>query len=544
MRKILLLTLLCGVFLFLGNGIMELTNPDEVFYVGTAKEMAQHHTWTVPILFGQPQFEKPILTYWLLRFSLIMFGDTGFGGRFFPALFAFFGVLATWWLALLGHGNQRKAFLAAVILMSSFLYVGMARTVFTDMIFSVLILLSLASFFWAYQRSRWKSVGLVLFCLFAALAVLTKGPLGFVIPFFSVLLFLDLQKQMRFLFCRASLAGLVLFLLVALPWYVLMVQKYGAAFIREFYVNDHVRRIFEAEHGSNDTWYFYPLTMLFGLFPWTVFIGSSLVAIWRRVKRNEKLTVLQQFLVVWIAVVFVIFQVAHSKLVSYIFPLFPALAVLAGDLLDDRLRRRGKKLSAELLISCVLLFALPLTLVFGIVVYAMYLPPVGIVISFALAYAAVILGMIFLVRRRKLLWSVYLLALQAPLVLGLIFFSYRYFKNYVTSKNTVAYLHENYAVEGRVLASKMLIRGTRYYGGWDMAFLNMKRDDFFSAHPVPDLNTDEKVVSFLKSQPVTYGILNKRNWKQLKRISTAYGIRVELLKVMGDQCVLRVLSGP
>ena len=543
MRKLLLLTLLCGVFFFLGNGIVGLTNPDEVFYVGTAKEMAQHNTWVIPYLFGQPQFEKPILTYWLLRIGLLIFGDSNFGSRFFPALFAMCGVWATYWIALSGFGNRRKAFLSAIILMSSFLYVGIARTVFTDMIFSVFIALALASFFWAYQRPRWKSVGLILFYLMSALAVLTKGPLGCVIPFLVVLLFLFLRKELRFLVSIPSLVGLILFLFVSLPWYCFMVQKYGQSFIQEFYINDHLRRIVEAEHHGSDKWFFYPGTMLFGLFPWTIFLGGALVSYFRRFFKKESTVVVQLFLLIWVAVVFCVFQAAHSKLVSYILPVFPALALITGDYVDDRIRRRGNKIAPLFLATVIMLVALPLTMLFGMLFLPAFLPPANLTSLILTVYTALIIGMIILVRRRKLLWTLYLLGLQAVFVLGLIFFSYPYYADHVMSKNAVDYLKTNYQVQGRVLSTKIMMRGVRYYGGWDMAFWNISKGQFFSPHPVPDLNSDAKALAFLRSQPVTYGIIGKKNWIELERISNANGIKAELLKIIGDQYVVRVRTG-
>ena len=84
LRNILLLALLSFIFLMAGNGVLSLTNPDEVFYAQIAKEMAHNKTWMVPYLFGQPNFEKPIFTYWLLRWAYLIFGVSGFGARFFP----------------------------------------------------------------------------------------------------------------------------------------------------------------------------------------------------------------------------------------------------------------------------------------------------------------------------------------------------------------------------------------------------------------------------------------------------------------------------
>lgn len=195
LRNLFILIVVCYVFLFLDNNSLSLTNPDEVFYVQTAKEMLQHHSWMTPYLFGQPQFEKPILLYWLLRIGLAASHSVNFAARFFPAIFAMVGVIATYFLARLGLKDERKAFFSAIVLASSGLYIGLARTVYTDMIFSVFILLALAAFFWGYTNPYKKSVGFVLFYVFSALAVLTKGPLGLGIPFLVVALFLALRRE-------------------------------------------------------------------------------------------------------------------------------------------------------------------------------------------------------------------------------------------------------------------------------------------------------------------------------------------------------------
>jgi len=334
LKAILILLGLSCVFFMLGNGILSLTNPDEVFYAQVAKEMTWHHTWLVPYLFNTPQFEKPIFLYWLLRSAFFLFGVSSFSARFFPALFASLGVLATYFLGRLAFKNERKAFLCSLILMSCGLYIGLARTLFTDMIFSVFILFSITSFYWGYCRQERKGSGIILFFIFSALAVLTKGPLGVLVPALVVGVFLFFRKDIRFLLSRYSLWGIFIFVGISFPWYIFMFRKYSWSFTHEFFYNDHFRRLIEAEHAGNDTWYFYPLSMFAGIFPWSLYLFGALVYLFRHFRQN--LNQANIFLLSWVAVVFLIFQPAHSKLVSYIFPCFPALALLTGDFVYQR----------------------------------------------------------------------------------------------------------------------------------------------------------------------------------------------------------------
>ena len=218
-RHLLVLGLVCFAFFLVGNGHVTLTGHDETFYAQTAKEMAQRGEWFTPYLFDHPQFEKPILLYWFLRVAGGVFGFNSFSMRLFPALFGALGIGAVYWLARLCFGNERKAFLSALILASSALYVGLARTVFTDMMFAVLILLGLLGFYWGYRRTERRSVSILLFFAFSGFATLAKGPLGILLPLLIVLSFLLIRREVGAYRCAAVPWGLLLFALITVPWY-------------------------------------------------------------------------------------------------------------------------------------------------------------------------------------------------------------------------------------------------------------------------------------------------------------------------------------
>ncbi len=542
MRHIIILSLLAAVIFFGGNNVLPLTNPDEVFYAGTAKEMATAGTWVTPYIFGQPQFEKPVLTYDLIRAGFLMFGQTPFAARFFPALFALLGVLTVYFLGRLFHADQRKAFMGAFILMTSALYIGLAKTVFTDMIFSVFILLALTAFYAAYRSPGRKTIGLILFHVFAALAVLTKGPLGFAIPLITVLIFLLWRGEQKFLLTKAFWIGLFMGVVIALPWYALMCKLYGHGFTHEFFYNDHWRRLLSAEHRSNDRWYFYPGAMLGCMFPWILAVAVSL---WMAIKASldKKAEPFEQFLLVWIVVVLVVFQPAHSKLVSYIFPLFPALALLAGPYLTERLDQLKRPGWMEVTTFVFFLFVPVLIFVAG-EKYPAYLPEplhLGAIMMVEILFL-VIIGSLFL--QNNIRRAVYLFGLQVPLLLFLALTASRQIDPYVSSQAAVAYLMQQPAMDGKIMASKFFIRAVKYYSGRDVVLLNFSNANFFSPHPVPDLNTDEKLFAFLQGQPVSYGIVNDHTWESLEAACRRNGFPAELLAKVGDAFVVRITVPP
>jgi len=541
-KYLLILIILSYFFLMFGNGILSLTNPDEVFYAQTAREMAAHKSWMTPYLFGQPQFEKPILTYWLLRLAFIIFGITSFSARFFPALFAMIGVVAVYFFGLLWFKDEKKAFLSGLILMSGGLYIGLARTLFTDMIFSIFILLSLLSFFWGYVAREKKGAGLLLFFIFSALAVLTKGPLGFLIPVLTVGIFLLIKGDMKFLFCKASLWGFLIFLAVSFPWYMLMINKYGLSFTYEFFYNDHIRRILQAEHTGNDTWYFYPVSMLGCMFPWCLFVAGSLMYLPKYLRRKENPFLV--FLASWIVAVFIIFQFAHSKLTSYIFPLFPALALFATNFIIEKIETKKHII---LFISCFNIFILLLILsglIFALIGYQ------GLIIQYAgslfpvfclvAGFLALIILIIKFILQKKLLRAVCCFALVIPLMLIIVPLIKNSIEPYLSSKLASEYLLKNYDVKNTIICSKPYVRGVLYYTGKEVACTSIPGLPFFSPHPIPFLNKDELVQDFLRKQSTTYCVLKKSSLEDIQRLTEGTDLKYALLKVIGNEYLIKI----
>ena len=537
-KQILVLLCLSYLFFILGNGIVSLTNPDEVFYAQTAKEMARLNSWMTPYLFDSPQFEKPILLFWLLRIAFIIFGISSFSARLFPALFASLGVIAVYLLSLIGFRDEKKAFISSLILMSSGIYIGLARTVFTDMIFSIFILFSLLSFYWGYSLKKRKGPGIFLFFIFAGFAVLTKGPLGFIIPFLIISIFLLIKKDLRYLFSKFFIWGILVFILISFPWYILMFRKYGHPFTHEFFYNDHIRRLLEAEHLTNDTWYFYPISMILGMFPWSIYVIFSLFYLLKKLRGGAR--PIHIFLACWVAIVFLIFQPAHSKLASYIFPLFPALAILAADFLFSE--RNTRSLFYVSLASAIILVIISIGLgiastVFSSLILKYLSSKITVYILFSFS-SILAISFFTLVIRRNFLKSIYVLASFFLVFFCIIPLIEKDIEPFLSSKDPCAYLLDNYKVDNTILCSKFFARGVRYYTDKEIAIMAPYGKDFFSPHPVTFLGSDELVNEFLLKQPVTYCVFKKSSIEDMERQKD---FKIELLKVIGNEYILKVV---
>lgn len=534
-KHIFILAGLAYVFFILGNSFIPLSNPDEVFYTQTAKEMSVHSSWSTPYLFDQPNFEKPIFLYWLLRVSFILFGATAFAARFFPAIFAGLGSVAVYCIGVYGFNDRRKAFFCALVLMSSALYIGLARTVFTDMIFSVWILMALGFFIWGYLRKENKALSLVLFFICSAFAVLTKGPLGLIIPFFTVFLFLFFERRLKYFLCLPVLWGVLFFLLIALPWYVEMAVKYDKGFFKEFFYNDHYRRMIEAEHKANDTWRFYPLAMIGGMFPWSLMlIGSCICFIKDRLYKKSPLLL---FLGCWITAAFLVFQPNHSKLVSYIFPLFPALSLLAGDFTWDRLNDKGNRIFRRLFILTWYGFILIALALLAVVMFykGLVSPKIPLYLFMVFIFALLVMMFLFILRRDWLKASGITAVFIPILIFGMILLKADV-EPYVSSSAAGVYLRKNAPLDSVILCSKPFVRGVKYYTDRKVAAIG---NAFFSPHPIELLDSPKKIKVFLSRQKITYADVKRSDFESIESIiGKDFYLVVE--RKIGDEYILLI----
>jgi len=541
-KNILLLIFMGIIFFILGNNVIPLTNPDEAFYALSAKEMIHHNTWFVPYIFNLPHFEKPILTFWLLRLSYALFGINNFAARFSTSAFAILGVIATYFLGRLIFKDTKKSLYCSIVLLSSALYIGLSRFVLTDMIFSILILLSLISFYAGYVNSGHQRKGIIGFFIFSAMAVLTKGLLGIIFPAAVILAFLTIRRDWKYFYTSSVWIGLALFLLIALPWYLFMIKQFGYGFIHEFFYNDHIRRVFEAEHSGNDKWYFYPLIMTAGILPWSIFEIMGLFQLGRHYRKNPH-NAGYLFLICWIVCVFGICQIAHSKLASYILPLFPALALVTGDYLCDMIANNKKRFVYLTNISLGIFVVLAIAVYIlstGIIHafdYYQYLPDKTFAMAFLGIVLVIALGVNILMFKHRYKQSVALLSLQVMILLFFGFFIKGKFDPFISSKQVSAYLLNQPQQKGRVLCSKMFARGVRFFTNKDIAIVG---GQFFSPHPVPVLKEESQLAQFFHDQTESYAIVREGDLDLIERAAKGR-YKVETLTHLGDAYLLSIV---
>ncbi|MDD2764718.1 MAG: glycosyltransferase family 39 protein [Opitutaceae bacterium] len=337
-RDLLLLTLVLGALFGFRLGSHPLANPDEGRYAEIPREMLAAGEFVTPRLDGVPYFEKPPLMYWAVAACLKAFGPNEWALRAAPVLYALGGVLLTYAAGRRLYGRAAGLF-AAGMLGSSLLYFALTRILILDMAVSVLMSATLFCFILgvrepapatgsgqAGSRRRWLFYGLY---ASAALATLTKGLIGFLVTGAVMFLWLLVFNQWKRLRPFYLPTGALLFLAIAAPWHILAAER-NPGWARFYFLYEHWERFLSPTHNRYEPWWFFLPIVLLGLFPWVGFLWpalrTALAGGWARRKENAD----AWFLVTWAVFIFLFFSKSQSKLIPYILPVFPPLAVLMG----------------------------------------------------------------------------------------------------------------------------------------------------------------------------------------------------------------------
>lgn len=350
----IILLVLSYVFIFYGLGDYSLKEPDEGRYAEIPREMVQSGDYTVPRLNDVRYFEKPPFLYWAVAVSYRLFGVSEWSFRLPNAVAAFMCVMCLFFFCR-RWTDDGAAFLASLVLLSSFGFFGMARIVTTDMVLAFWLFLALLCFCEHYRRKEGAFVHGFYGAM--ALATLTKGPVAPVLLCGTVLIFLLMERNISFIRLMKPLTGLLLYFALAAPWFVVISMR-EKEFVDFFFVDQHFLRFITTKHDRGGPLYYFIPVLLGGMMPWSLFIPRAVLATWKRPECR--------FFIIWSALVFVFFSVSGSKLPPYILPVFPALSIPLGVLFHEgrgsRFRRHWEIAvyglgMAILVFSCLLYFS-------------------------------------------------------------------------------------------------------------------------------------------------------------------------------------------
>lgn len=451
--EVIIIILVAGFIMFFQLGELPLLDPDEPVYAQTAREMLATNDFVSPRIYGDFWYDKPPMYYWLVSGSFKIFGQNEFTARFPSAALAVCGGLLVYFggRSLM---NQRAGFISALVLSTSIEYFYLGKAAVTDMTLTFFLTATLLCYL---QRKYYLAY------IAAGLAVLTKGPIGIVFPGMIVFLHLLLTKQLQAVKHIKMISGGFLAVLVSLPWYLAMYHFHGMDFINTFFGFHNVTRFLQPEHSAGALWYYYIPVLLIGFFPWTMFMVQSL---WSSIRnRNQRGGDIPFFFFIWAIVVFIFFSISQTKLVSYILPMYPPLALLVGRYIDQCLSEGTPGIFKK---PAMILTFLMIVLQVGILFAALKLIPTllsGALVT-GMVFAAVVGGTWLTITRKSNneFISVVVVGMMA-FVIVLMTQLFPAVAPSFTVKNFAPKFQENYDGKAPVYIAKFYRPGFTYYVG-------------------------------------------------------------------------------
>lgn len=323
------------------NAYLPITDPVESNYVLSAITMLKHNSWISPMIYDHVWYDKPPLTYWALMITYKLFGISDFTSRIPNTLVAGASVALMYHIIYRISKNTFASVLCAILLMSTLQFWYISHAIITD---GFLLLFTLAIFGYSYLAfTNNDKSAMVKAYIAAALAVITKGPIGIILPGLILLIYIcaryivhrkdesyQLSKDIKLLF---NPLGLLAFIAIASPWYIAMYSIHGEQFISGFLGLHNVDRALISEHPKFNVWYYYLLIVPLSLLPWTPVIVYHL----KDLNWKDDFDLLG---IIWFIVIVLFYSLVATKYLTYTLPaIIPCIiwaAVKICELITDK----------------------------------------------------------------------------------------------------------------------------------------------------------------------------------------------------------------
>lgn len=320
---------------FVHLGLLALHNPDEGRNASIAWEMQQSGSWLIPTYDGLPYMDKPALFFKLVAYSLTLFGHNEFAARLPSALSACCLLALVFWFCRKEYG-QRTAVLAVAVTATTPLFVVFARYVIFDMMLALAVCAAIfAGYRAAFEEGRRQRLLYRLAAIAAGIAVLVKGPVGFVLPVLVLTVFYKVEGRRGAWRKLLSGENWLILGLVILPWFL------GATYFRHDFpyygivLESLARFATPVFHRTGPLYYFLPVIILTFL-PWSLLLPETL---WRMWRRELPCASVDRLCLVWFAVTIVFFSLSESKRPGYVLTLAVASGILIARLFSAAFTR-------------------------------------------------------------------------------------------------------------------------------------------------------------------------------------------------------------
>jgi 4-amino-4-deoxy-L-arabinose transferase-like glycosyltransferase len=303
--------------------------PDEGRYVSVAWEMIRSHDWLVPTLDGLPYFHKPPLFYWITAAALSITDSTLLAARLAPLVGGYLASASLFLFARRWASREVAQAMLVALVTTPLFYFG-SQFANLDMLVAGCITATILAFAHAAllePQAPGRNATLLSAYALCALGVLAKGLIGIVFP--GMVLFLWLVWERRWMPMLRLLwpPGIVLFFVIAAPWFVLMQERFED-FSHYFFVVQHFERYAQTTFNNPQPFLFYFVVLAVLGLPWTLWLFAARKLQWKG--RTQDAT-LRRLMFVWLASILLFFSLPKSKLVGYILPVVAPMLYIAVD---------------------------------------------------------------------------------------------------------------------------------------------------------------------------------------------------------------------
>lgn len=331
----ILLGVLTLFMFFSGLSSSPFIDRDEGEYATVAQGMIERSDYVIPHVNGRAYYEKPALYFWLMAGSFKAFGWNEAAARLPSAISGVLLVILAVWF---GYRRQDATlgFIAGIMIVTSVINVLLARVAIMDMLLTLLTTATLVFFYEGYlsdsKKGRWFFIAA---WASMGLAFLTKGPIGALIPLITVFFYTIANWNLWSAVKKARFPeGLLVFAIVAGPWYVLAFLREGRNFWEGFFISQNVGRFTDVVLGHGAPLWFYIPVLVVLVWPWAVFglptMYNAVKKSNRHIRRVDRDADLDMFLTCWCLSSLFLLSLAATKQPNYVMPVVPALVLLAA----------------------------------------------------------------------------------------------------------------------------------------------------------------------------------------------------------------------
>ncbi len=354
-----------------------LAHPNELLYVESARDMYERGDWLTPYFNGEPRLNKPILYYWFILIAYHILGPSLFAARLCSVLCGAIGVVL---LYLIGRSlfDRATGLFGAAIALSTWGYMLYARYAMTDMALTMWITAAMYCLAQICVQTRPEPVSqrhwILAFYTILGLGFSTKGPPA-LLPILIAAAYLLWTRQTRLARQLFLSWGWLIFMLIAAPWYLLMLILHQDTLLEITHM-EVVARSTGQLSDAEPVWYYVPLTFGY-FFPWSILFPATLITY--RWWRLDAAPHAGRLALCWFGNIFFAFSLIKGKNPQYILPAFMPMAIVMGHTFAHGLRRRaeapgGVRLSAYILAALLALCTLIVAFVINSLMQQLHSP--------------------------------------------------------------------------------------------------------------------------------------------------------------------------